>query len=88
MNKFIFGHLNINPLRNKFELFSEPVKGSIELFMVSETKLDDSFPKIQFLIIGFHSPFRFDRNINGGGIILQLTLVLANPEGTEQFSSL
>ena len=70
MNKLIFGHLNINSLRNKFDLFSEQVKGSIDILMVSETKLDDSFPEAQFLIEGFHSPFRFDRNINGGGIML------------------
>ena len=70
MNKVIFGHLNINSLRNKFDLFSEQVKGSIDILMVSETKLDDSFPEAQFLIEGFHSPFRFDRNINGGGIMM------------------
>ena len=38
--------------------------------MVSETKLDDSLPEAQFLIEGFHSPFRFGRNSNGGGIML------------------
>ena len=70
MSKLIFGHLNINSLRNKFDLFSEQVKGSIDILMVSETKLDDSFPEAQFLIEAFHSPFRFDRNINGGGIML------------------
>ena len=32
--------------------------------------MDNSFPEAQFLIEGFHSPFRFDRNINGGGIML------------------
>ena len=70
MNKLIFGHLNINSLRNKFDFFSEQVKGSKDILMVSETKLEDSFPKAQFLIRGFHSPFRFDRNINGGRIML------------------
>ena len=70
MNKLIFGHLNINSLRNKFVLFSEQVKGSIDTLMVSETKLDNSFPEAQFLIEAFHSPFRFDRNINGGGVML------------------
>ena len=70
LNKLIFGHLNINSLRNKFDLFSEQVKGSIDILMVSETKLDDSFPEAQFLIEAFHSPFRFDRNINGGGVML------------------
>ena len=38
--------------------------------MVSQTKLDDSFSEGQFLIEGFHSPFRFGRNKNGGGIML------------------
>ena len=72
MNKVIFGYLNINSLRYKFDLFSEQVKDSIDILMVSETKLDDSFPEAQFLIEGFHSPFRFifDCNINGGGIML------------------
>ena len=38
--------------------------------MVSETKLVDSFPEGQFFIKGFHSSFRFDRNRNGGGVML------------------
>ena len=40
--------------------------------MVSETKLDDSFPQGQFLSEGFHSPFRSDRNKNSGGIMLYI----------------
>ena len=40
--------------------------------MVSEMKLNDSFPEGQFLMNGFYSPFRFDRNRNGGGIMLHL----------------
>ena len=70
INRLIFGHLNINSLRNKFDLLCEQIKGSIDMFMISETKLDDSFPQGQFLIDGFHSPFRFDRNKSGGGILL------------------
>ena len=38
--------------------------------MISETKPDDSFPQGQFLIDDFHSPFRFDRNKSGCGILL------------------
>ena len=40
------------------------------LLTLSETKLNDSFPEGQFLIDGFHSRFRFDRNKNVGGIML------------------
>ena len=70
LNKLILGHLNINSLKNKFDLFSEQIKGHIDMLMVSEKKLDDSFPEGQFLIDGFHSPFRFDRSKNGGRIML------------------
>ena len=83
IRKLIFEHLNINSLRNKFDLLCEHIRGSIDIFMIceqikdsidifmiSETKFDDSFPQGQFLIEGFPSPFRFDRNKTGGGILL------------------
>ena len=68
VSKLIFDHLNINSLRKKFDLLSKQVKGSIDILIL--TKLDDSFPEGQSLIEGFHSPFRFDRKSNGGGITL------------------
>ena len=38
--------------------------------MVSETKLDNSFPVGQFLIDGYGPPIRLDRDIHGGGLML------------------
>ena len=38
--------------------------------MISESKLNDSFPHGQFLIDGFQTPFILDRNKNGGRILL------------------
>ena len=70
INRLVFGHLNISSLRTKFDLLCEKIVGSIDVFMISESKLDDSFPHGQFLIDGFHTPFRFDRNKNGGGMLL------------------
>ena len=66
----IFAHLNINSFRNKFDALAEQVKGSADILMVSETKLEDSFPVGQFLIDDFQQPFSFDLNKNGGGIFL------------------
>ena len=37
--------------------------------MISETKIDESFPKGNFLIEGFSTPYRLDRD-SGGGIML------------------
>ena len=64
----IFGYLNINSVRNKFE-FLKPVAKSFDLLTIAETKIDDSFPTSQFLIEGFMRPFRHDRNKNGGGLL-------------------
>ena len=38
--------------------------------MVSETKLDNSFPVGQFLIDGYIPSIRLDRGIHGGGLML------------------
>ena len=70
MNKLIFAHLNINSTRNKFEELISQVKGTVDVLMIFETKIDDSFPSVNFLIDGFSQPYRIDRNSSGGGIML------------------
>ena len=40
--------------------------------MVTETKLDDSYPTSQFFIEGFCKPYRMDRNKHGGGILIYI----------------
>ena len=66
----VFGHININSLRTKFDFLCDQIEGSIDVFMISESKLDDSFPHGQFLIGGFYTPFRFDHKKNGGAILI------------------
>ena len=41
-----------------------------DILLISEIKLDSSFPVNQFLIDGFSPPYRLDRHANGGGIML------------------
>ena len=72
INRLIIGQLNINSLRNKFEQLSTMINGNIDIFMISETKLDETFPAAQFYLQGFCDPYRFDRNRNGGGIMLYI----------------
>ena len=38
--------------------------------MISEIKVDNSVPYGQFFLDGCRTPFRLDRNRNGGGIML------------------
>ena len=63
----IFGHLNINSLRNKFESISELIKGKFDIFLINETKLDASFLSNQFAMSGYKF-VRKDRNKFGGEI--------------------
>ena len=72
INKLIVAHLNANSLRNKFELLISLIKDNIYILMISEAKLDQSFPTDQSMINGFSAPFRLDRNDKGGGIILYI----------------
>ena len=46
--------------------------GNIDLFMISETKLDETFSAAQFSLQGICDPYRFNRNRNCGGIMLNI----------------
>ena len=70
VNGLIIGHLNINYLRNKFEMLREIVQDKLNVLLVSETKVDLSFPSSQFAIKGFSASFWRDRNSSGDGIKL------------------
>ena len=59
-DKFVFANLNINFIRNKSEMLSNQIKDDV--LVVSETKIDDSFPIGNFLVDGFSTPYRLDRN--------------------------
>ena len=65
--KIIISHLNINSIRNKFDCLTYLIDKNVDIFLISESKLDSTFPDSQFFIHGFHSPYRRDRNDKGGG---------------------
>ena len=62
----IFVQKNINSIRNKFEQLTYVVNNKIDFLMVSETKLDDTFPTSQLLMQGYSTPFGKDRTSKGG----------------------
>ena len=61
-------HLNVNSLRNKFISTEELIKSKLDIFLVSETKIDHSFPNQQFSIDGYKM-YRRDRNNFAGGLL-------------------
>ena len=67
-NRVIIDNLYINSLPNKFDQLKEIVPEYIDILVITETKLDDTFPNVQFLVPGFSKPFRLDRNTKGAEV--------------------
>ena len=73
----LIGNLNINSIRNKVDILSYMIGNNIDIRMISESKLDDTFTTSQFVIDSFTEPFRLDRTRNGGVVyyfMLKITL--------------
>ena len=69
-NNFLFGYININSLRNKIIDLREIIYNlRLDYFVISETKLDKSFPSAQFALNEYEIRCRKDRDKNGGGLI-------------------
>ena len=70
--KIIVGHLNINLIRKIFDALSFIIDTNIDILLISETKLDDSFSSAQFRLKGLFTPYRLDGNSKGGELLLHL----------------
>ena len=69
-NKVIIAHLNINSISEKCDHLSFIIRGNIDILVVGETKLDETFPVNRFHIEGYSQPDRKDRNRNGGVVMI------------------
>ena len=67
--RLTIAQLNINSLRNKFDSLVRMLHNILDILLISETKIDSSFPTAQFQIEGY-TTYSLDRNANGGGILL------------------
>ena len=65
MNRIKIGQLNINSIRNKSNLLVPAVVRNLNILLITETKIDSSFPEGQFEIDAFTTPYRVDRNFMG-----------------------
>ena len=72
----LIGHLNINSIRSKVDLLSYMIGNKIDILIISESKLDDTFPTSQFVIDSLTEPFRLDRTRNGVVYYFMLKITL------------
>ena len=70
LNNLLINYLKIKHLRKKINHVREVIgKLSLDYFVISETKLDESFPSSQFIISKYEIRYRSDICKNGGGLI-------------------
>ena len=62
-------HINVNTLRNKFDPLVNQIK-NVDVLVVSERKLDNTFPESQSEIPGFGPPFQEDWNEFNWGFVI------------------
>ena len=62
INGVIISQINVNSIRSKFDDLVKGVRVNLYILMISETKIDASFPTSQFSKNGYTSPYRLDRN--------------------------
>ena len=62
--------MNINSVRNKFDLLVSRITDDLGVLLSCETKIGDSFPTGNFLMNDFSKSYRLDRFLNGGEIYL------------------
>ena len=70
-------HLNINSIRNNFELSSPLIGGKIDILTITETKLDATFPTNQFSIQLYSILYRMDQNDKGREIMFLSMMALS-----------
>ena len=70
VDRIVIGNLNVNSIVSKFDELKILVKDKVDILILTETKLDESFPAAQFNIEGYKSPYRQDINRNGGGVLI------------------
>ena len=51
-------------------MLTNSVSEYIDILMISETKLGDTFPYVLYHLKGFSNPYRLDRNSQGGRILV------------------
>ena len=56
----IFSYLAITSIRNKFDSVRVALINYVDIFIVTKTKINESFPTVQFAIDGFHKPLTLD----------------------------
>ena len=71
-NRLIFSTINSNSISNKLDDIRITIADFVDILVITESKLDQSFPDSQFFINRFSKLFRKDRNRHGGRLLMYI----------------
>ena len=69
-HELVLGQINITSIRSQFDPLMAAVARNIDILLITETKIDSTFPVNHFYLNGYNVPYRHDRNTNGSGILV------------------
>ena len=70
LNKVTIGNININSLPAKFDHVKVVILKDVDILVLKETQVDDTFSLGQLYVEGLNTHYRLDRNCIGGGVII------------------
>ena len=70
LKKVCLSYINISSVTNKLETLLAFVCTQVDFLAISETKLDSSFPTVQFNFPSFRTPYRKDTTARSGGLLV------------------
>ena len=65
VNNIIIAYLNVHSFVNKYNSLKTLISGNVDIMVVGETKLDESYTTFQSNIAGYSEPCRLDRDKHG-----------------------
>ena len=75
--------MNINSIKNKFDSVKAALVDYVDIFIATETKINESFPTAQFAIDGIHKTHRLDVTDKKGGLLVYVRSYLPLPQLTK-----
>ena len=61
MRQLRIAQLNIDSIQNKIDQLKGLVNGNVGMLIITEIKLNNTFPQAQYFIESFTKPYRLDR---------------------------
>ena len=71
-DRLIFSTLDVNSIPNKLDDIRITIADFVDILVITESKLDQSFPDSQFFINRFSKPFRKDRHRHCGRLLMYI----------------